>query len=371
MNAFDAPITYLANIFKSAVIYAIDKNGNVVEDDELVKLLLNPNPIQGKTEFLSEFYYHLRSAGWNYVCPYHKSVGYNKRIDEVKLFNLNPDNISFNKIRSTIFDLKSGSFKYSFDNGERVIKLPLSTDDVIIFYDTKPSSTNPYVGHSRLKSLKEEGVNTLLADRGKRNQIKRTGAGIISHREKTDSLSDGLDEEMYETKDGKSVSYKEDLEFKLNGAGLAQGKSILVSSKDLRYESLAKEIIGIEFDKLKQADLRVIANKIGVPNELNPFEGDNAKYENREQAQFSVIQNEIEPVGEGLAAAINRWFDKHPNKLIFDYSHLPAYQVAQKTKEENKDKIVDRVIKLLDNELISREDADNMLINYEILKEDV
>lgn len=334
--------------------------------------MLNPNPIQGKSEFLSEHYYHLRAAGYNYICPFHKSVGYNKnRIDEVKLFNLNPDNIEFSKIKGSIFELQNGRFRYAYDNGDTITKLPLSTDDVIIQYDTKPDSQNPFKGHSRLKSLKDEGVNTLLADRGKRNQIKRTGAGLISHREKAEGLSDGLDEEMYKTKDGKPVTHKDDLEHKLNGAGLAQGKSILVSSKDLRFESLAKDITGIDFDKLKQSDLRVIANKIGVPNELNPFENDNAKYENREQAQFSVIQNEIEPVANALAAAMNRWFEKHPNKIIFDYSHLPAYQVAQKTKEENKDKIVDRVIKLLDKGLITEADANNMLINYEILKEDV
>lgn len=216
----------------------------------------------------------------------------------------------------------------------------------------------------------DEAYNTLLSDFGKKNQIKRTGAVIISHKEKSDSLSDGLDEEVYKDENGKPITHKDDIELKLNGAGLAQGKSILVSSKELRVDSLAKDIIGIDFDKLKQADLRVISNKIGLPNELSPFEGDNAKYENREQAQFSVIQNEIEPVADAFADKLVKWFN-HPTRLILDYSHLPAYQIAQKTKEENKDKIVTRIIQLLNANLITEEDARNMMINYEIIKEDV
>lgn len=337
----------------------------------MVKLLSRPNQIQGKTEFLSEHYYHLRSAGFNYVFPYHSSVGYSKRIDEVRLFNLNPDNIEFKKIKNSIFENKNGDFVYVQYIGDGTDRMPLSTDDVIIYYDTKPSSSNPYKGHSRLKSLKDEGVNTLLADRGKRNQIKRTGATIVSHKEKADSLSDGLDEEMTKGKDGKPITYKDDIENKLNGAGLAQGKSILVSSKELKVDSLAKDILRIDFDKLKQSDLRVISNKIGVPNELNPFENDNSKYENREQAQFSVIQNEIEPVADAFAFSLMRWFPNYKDKLILDYSHLPAYQVAQKTKEENKDKVVNRVIQLLQYNLIDQATANNILFNYEIIKEDV
>src|SRR5690606_8519239 len=132
-----------------------------------------------------------------------------------------------------------------------------------------------------------------------------------------------------------------------------------------------KDITGIDFDKMKQSDMRVIANKIGVPNELNPFENDNAKYENREQAQFSVIQNEIELVAEAYAIRVMSWFKNHPNKIILDYSHLPAYQVAQNTKEENKDKVTSRVIQLLNANLIDLKTANNILINYEIIKEDV
>lgn len=337
----------------------------------MVALLHKPNVFQGKSEFLSEYYYYLRAAGYNYILPYHKSVGYQKRLSEVKLFNLNPDYIDFDDVKTNLFDLEHIKFKYTHKFTSEQTKIPLYTSDVLIAYDTKPSSKNPFKGHSRLKALKEEGVNTLLADLGKRNQIKRTGATIISHKEKAESLSDGLDEEMMRDSNGNSITYKDDIEDKLNGAGLAQGKSILVSSKELKVDSLAKDITGIDFDKLKQSDMRVCANKLGVPNELNPFGGDNAKYENREQAQFSVIQNEIEPVADSLALSLNKFFENHPHKIIFDYSHLPAYQVAQKTKEENKDKIVDRVIKLLDKGLMTEEQANNMLINYEILKEDV
>ena len=196
-----------------------------------------------------------------------------------------------------------------------------------------------------MASLRGEAKNTLLADRGKMNQIKRSGALLISHRERsTDGVSEGLDEMVDVTK---GITHKQQIEQNLNGVGLAQGKSIVVSSKELRGESLAKDIIGIDFDKMKQADLRVIANKLGVPNELMPFEGDNAKYENRQEAQFSVIQNEIEPVARAFENGINGWFANHKNKIKLSFEHLPAYQVALKRKEEVKQSIIDRAEKLL------------------------
>lgn len=345
INAFDSAISYLANIFKNAEIYAVNESGDVVEGDELVRLLKQPNKFQSQTEFLSEFYYNLRAAGWTYIRPFNQSVGFAKMIDRAELFNLNPDCIKFPNKNKSVFNSGDTVFKYveKLENGKS--EIPISTNDIIKFYDIKVDPNNPLKGVSRLASLRGEAKNTLLADRGKMNQIKRSGALLISHRERSnDGVSEGLDEMVDVTK---GITHKQQIEQNLNGVGLAQGKSIVVSSKELRGESLAKDIIGIDFDKMKQADLRVIANKLGVPNELMPFEGDNAKYENRQEAQFSVIQNEIEPVARAFENGINGWFANHKNKIKISFEHLPAYQVALKRKEEVKNSIIERAEKLL------------------------
>lgn len=373
INAFDAPITYLADLFKNGIIYSVDEKGNVVENDELVYRLNSPNRFQGKEEFLSQFYYFLTAAGYNYILPYSKSLGFENRLKDNELYNLNPDYVNFKKIKKDIFDLGDLDFDYVHSNKDEKFERPFNTKGVIPFYDIIPDIKNPYKGVSRLSALINEARNTVLADKGKTNQIKKSGAVIVSAKERSNGeLSEGLDEEMMSSepnREGKRTTHKQDIQNKLNAAGLASGESIIVSSKELVAQTLSKDIQGIDFDKLKSMDLLVCSNKIGVPPELNPFSSKNATYENREQAQFSVLQNRIEPVANSLAKSLQLYFESK-NRLVIDYSHLPAYQVAQKVKEEIKDKVVDRYEKLFKDGIITAEQFVQILVKYDILNEE-
>lgn len=368
INAIDAAITYLADLFKSANIYAVDANGKIVENDELVEKLKEPNHLQGTEEFLAEFYYYLCASGWCYMLPYNQSVGFEKDLSSSEIFALNPDYCNFDKIKQNIFDLYNLGFKYAYAAQDLKSEKHFTTDDVIPFWDGPVNANNPFIGHSRLSSLTDEAINTVLADKGKHNQIKRTGAMIISHKERgTDGFSDGLDEMMKkDKKSGKITTYKDDIEQKLNTLGLAEGNSILVSSKELTGFSMGKDIAGIDFSKFKESDIVVINNKIGVPPELMPLNGNNATYENRESAQYQVLQNRIIPVANNVAMAMTKFYQRK-NKLVFSYEHLPAYQFAKNQQEESKNKIVERVEKLKNMGILSDADAIQMLKNYKVL----
>lgn len=368
INAIDAAITYLADLFKSANIYAEDDKGNIVENDELVARLQEPNHLQGTEEFLAEFYYYLCASGWCYMLPYNASVGFEKNLADNELYALNPDYCNFDKIKDNIFDLYNLGFKYAYASQSQRNEKALSTDEVIPFYDGPVNASNPFIGHSRLASLTDEATNTVLADKGKHNQIKRTGGMIISHKERgTDGFSDGLDETIRkDKKTGKLITHKDEIEHKLNALGLAQGNNILVSSKELTGFSMGKDLIGIDFSKMKESDIVVISNKIGVPPELMPLNGNNAKFENREAAQYQVLQNRVIPVANNAATALTKYFNR-PNKLVFSYEHLPAYQFAKKEKEESKNKIVERVKMLKDMGILDDKAAIQMLTNYEVL----
>lgn len=370
VNAIDSAIIYLADLFKGCVIYAVDEKGDIVENDPLVSKLLEPNHLQGKEEFLAEFYYYLTAAGWCYLLPYNKAAGFEKNVedDDTKLFVLNPDFCNFSKIETNIFDLESLDFEYNFKNSSKKYSKDLDTSRIIPFWDSIADSSNPYIGHSRLSSLFDESQNTMLADRGKHNQILRTGGMVISHKEKgKDGFSDGLDEVVKTDKKTKKITTQKDIiEDRLNKLGLAQGQNILVSSKELTGFSLSKDIIGIDFDKMKESDIIVISNKIGVPPELMPLSGNNAKYENRLEAQYQVFQNRIVPVAQNIATALPKYY-KSKNKLVFSYDHTPAYQHMAAVKEDSKNKIVERTEKLLTMGLIDNKQAIQTLTNCGIL----
>src|SRR5690554_1639940 len=366
VNALDMPIGFLSDKFKGGIITAHDKDGNIVENDPLVYRLNNPNHLQGKEEFLAEFYYYLTAAGWNFILPFAESKGFENKLEKNELFNLNPDFIDFDEIKKSPFNLRELGFSYNYDLGTTLQKTKLSTNDIIPFYDLTISTDNPFTGVSRISNLYDELTNTVLADRGKQNKIKRSGAMVLSHKERNDTLSDGLDEAYKKDKDGNIITHKEVIESNLNGSGLAQGKSITVSSKELTGFSLAKDIIGIDFDQMKEADLRTIDNKIGVPYDLLPTSTQQATYINKVQSELGMYQSRIEPVANNLAKSLQEYFN-HPNEIRITYDHNPVYQEGKKIEEEGKTIELERVEKLLSLNLIDVKRAEEILTNAGIL----
>lgn len=370
VDAFDSPITFLCDLFKKGFIYAKDKEGNIIEDDPLVNRLNNPNRFQTKEQFLSDFYYFLTAAGWTNIYPFHKSIGFEKDFKENELFILNPDKISFKDFNSDIFSLDNADFKYHLKGAKENTKRDLNTKKVIQFTDVRIDPENPFKGLSRLASLTDEGENTLLANRGKKNQIKRTGSLLVTHKEHAkDQFSDGLDE-VFEVneKTGKPKTYKDEIEKELNMLGLSQGKSIAISSKELQVLSLAKDILGINFDLMIAADRITISNKIGVPIELLPTKDINAKYDNRENAELQVIQNRIEPVAEMFCKKVREYFE-YEHEICMSYDHLPAYQLVNKQIEDRKTKTVERLKLLKEMNWITDEKAKKILQDHDIISE--
>lgn len=363
INAIEMPLVYLCDLFKSGKINAFDKEGNLIEGDPLVSRLNEPNRFQSKEEFLWELFYFTRSAGWSFVLPKSKSVGFEKDLTKVELFNLNPDNVEFKDFKAPRFEIDGLNFKF-YISSEKFINL--RTADVINFYDTTISTSNPYVGVSRLANLRDEADNTRLADRGKKNKIKRSGSMLISHKERNGLVSDGLDLPVVDSETPeKRITMKQQIEAKLNGIGLAQGKSIVVSSKELGGFSLAKDLIGIDFDEMKEADLRVISNKIGVPYELLPTRNQQATYENRVQAELSVIQRQIEPFASSFAKSIQAYFN-YDKEIRITYDHLPAYQVAREQKQKADTDFINSVVTLLNAGIITSEEARERIENKEL-----
>ena len=370
VDAFDSPITFLCDLFKKGFIYAKDKEGNIIEDDPLVNRLNNPNRFQTKEQFLSDFYYFLTAAGWTNIYPFHKSIGFEKDFKDNELFILNPDKISFKDFNSDIFSLDNVGFKYHLKGAKDNTKRDLNTKNVIQFTDVRIDPENPFKGLSRLASLTDEGENTLLANRGKKNQIKRTGSLLVTHKEHAkDQFSDGLDE-VFEVneKTGKPKTYKDEIEKELNMLGLSQGKSIAISSKELQVLSLAKDILGINFDLMIAADRITISNKIGVPIELLPTKDINAKYDNRENAELQVIQNRIEPVAEMFCKKVREYFE-YEHEICMSYDHLPAYQLVNKQIEDRKTKTVERLKLLKEMNWITDEKAKKILQDHDIISE--
>ncbi len=352
INALNKAINFYADIFSSAEIYATDKKGNIVENDELVEKLLNPNSLQDFKEFSKEFIRNYFSGGYAYITPYHESAGFEKKLNKASLFVLNNDFISFN----------NGKASYQINEKYDISKSTL-------FIDILRDPENPMKGISRVNSLQDEIQIIKLSDKAKQNQTKLSGHTIVSPKNNTSQNSyvdNGLDQ-IIKSEDGKQITEKQDIESKLNLSGLAQDKSITVASKELTAVNLMEGLKDYNFSENKLPEEKAILNLYNIPREFqNLASNDVSKYENRQNAMLEVLQNTIEPLANSFAYKIQKHFD-HENIIYLSYKHLPVYAIIENRNEEKKDKIVNRVISLLNSQLISTKEANKILEENEII----
>jgi len=328
---------------------AISKIGKIVSQvnfvsdrpqDKIVKLLNNPNDKQSEQEFLKEFSFYIKSAGWTVIWKKYKSFG---NIEGMQLINLNPDKTSFTD---------TGDIETEYEEKEERIKL----DDVIIFYDSIRESNNK--GYSVLKPLRSQVNNILDAQRAKGIQIEKSGTTIVSPKVATaaNPTDEGLNSIVHPDVPGHQ-SQKQQIEDKLNTRGLEN--NIIVSSKGLDALSLAQGLNAFDFNSTVEPDAIAIYSALGVDVELTPY-GKNNTYENKAVAELKLVQSEAIPLVNNLINSLKSEFN---STAIIEgkFDHLDCMSIVEKRMQETKTVRIEHVITLQQNNLIDENKAKEML----------
>lgn len=348
IDPIDSTITFYAEILSSGILKSLDKEGvNVTDSDALVALLKNPNTNQNFQQFIKEWLYYHYSHGWNYVVPQSSAVGFEKKLEgktQTQLFNCDPDLIVWdNSILNFIFNFfkkESNTITFSYKPlGFKGIKYT----NVISFFDVRQNSEKPYIGVSRLLSLKKQIQNYSLALQGKTNLIKRSGSQLVSLDNKTEDF--GMDS-MVGTglfdKDGMPImiTHKEKLEQQIRETGIGNSSAgIIFANIPLKVQSLSDGLENIDFDGYGVQDSRVIFNKFNLPKEFQNITTESAKFMNRQAAMIEVIQNTIEPLGTSFCDRMKTYFNWE-NTITLDFSHLPVFSDNEQTKVTTQQAIV-------------------------------
>lgn len=379
IDPIDSTITFYAEILSSGVLKATNKAGEDVTDtDELIQLLQNPNEFQNFKEFIKEWLYYHYSHGWNYIVPLSSATGYEKRIKvsgvKTKLYNVDPDQIVWsNSFIGNILNLfgLSNQNKLSFEYKPLGMK-SINYHTVIPFIDVRQNPEKPYMGISRLLSLRQQIQNYSLALQGKENLIKRSGSQLISL-DVSKNEDFGLDSiigtgQMDDEGNPIVTTHKEKLEEQLRSTGLGNGsKGVMFSTLPLKVTPLSAGLESIDFDKLGGQDARQMMNKFNVPKEFqNLILSDVAKYDEKNSSMKFILQNIIIPLAQSFCDKTTTYFDWE-NKITLDYMHLPVFVENESTKTETKQKIYDLYFKMYTDKSIDEKEFKQKLEDHGII----
>lgn len=360
-------IILISDCFNNANIIETDiKTGDVIQDGPLQTFLKSPNHNQTSKELFQEFIRNLLSGGYCYLYPFHSNPAYANFIHKgAQLLVLNNDFIdhSYQKVK---FLQEEYTFKYDIDGGSK-----MNFSQIIPFFDISQDPKNKFKGVTRLKSLEEELSQIYLSNKAVANQIKMSGNIIVSPEATKDSeLSLGLDKPIVP---GRQKTQKDQIEENINDSGLLRGKSFTISSTALKAINLAESLKDYNFnEKFKHEAGRVIMNAYGIPRKLQNIITTSELKSDKEGEDIDMYEKIVLPLAESFSESINSVYSKLTGtKIKLDYSHLAVFKErledAEKKDSEKKTNIINNVVTLKNNQLITDEEAKKILQDEKII----
>jgi len=328
----------------SSVKWAVyqERNGELIldENSKLWDLLQNPNQNQTWNELQYALTVNLALTG-NALLRGVDSVGMGvegafRELEVLYTQGITPK-------------LNSNHDIVSYDYQIDTIDTNYSADEVVHtkYFNPGEKGLQTGMGLSPLQSAVHPYRTSLHQWEASSNLLKNKGAiGFISN-ESDDVLDDkelGDAQRMFDSKIGGASKF---------------GKSIITPSK-MKYNSMAMSATDMQVIEMGVKTLRAICNIYGVDSSLfnDPA---NKTYNNRKEAEKALWTNVNIPILKMFEASYNRSFvekySKEENKnlvLKYDVSMVDALQ-------EDSDKKIDRVIKLLDKGIITLDQAKEMV----------
>lgn len=315
-------------------------DGNLIEDDPLIKWINNPNPQQARFEFL---YNHLlyKGLGNNYINVKSSSTTNPNNIDNVQaLFNLNQDLIDFSNLeRNTkpfIFansDVKAfGDVNLLYNSQGTTTPIPIKN---LIIYNDLPNSIkddNPIRGCSRVDSLIPALSNIDQNQRSKNLNLKYSGTFVMSNEKKIDGHNTPL-----------LPGEQEDMEREF------RDKNTILSKTSLKGFRVANDLDEMLFDEQFAGSMQKVTQAYEMNRDVMNYFLQGSKFNDQENAVVNWIQNSIQFEADVFTSTLSQYFNyPEQNKMVkMTYDHLPVMQVVEEKRAEKMNKNADTLIKLI------------------------
>lgn len=341
----NAVINAKANAFSAGCIKKVNEKGEILDADEVVKLLTNPNWFQAEKEFLRQTKMFREIFGNEYLYAYF-GVGY-KPINAKALFTLPPNLVTSEYDSTEPFFMQSempAEVKYIY---KLVKETKIEPEQLIHLNDNRVNITDKtrkefLKGESKQVPLRPALNNLRMAYETRGVILKRRGAlGILSN-----AASDvaGQIPLFKKERDQLQKQYSQ-------YGGLDSQDNLIITSANLKWQQMtvSPDKLGL-FDETREDFLKV-CDGYSVPPEIFGSTKDKT-YENQNQARKGMYDNTIIPEANEWIGALNKFFYgvDSKDKLIMDYSHLSIFQEDL----EKTAKSLESIVKALSQALLDK-----------------
>ena len=289
------------------------------EDDELIKLLKNPNYFQSQRQFLWTYRFWTM-FGSAYLKPSSKRI----ENDLQQLYWLEAYKLDFKKLENDFDKLvlsKKGhksiletSINYKYSDGS---KIPIRMDEMVTFHDLTNGLGNWFKGSSRIDSLWKVLGNAENSLDSKSVNLNFSKKFLVSG---SYDPSKDLNTPMQNVE-------KEDIRKKLKSS-----ESVYPVKAQIDIKRFVEDFSKLKLDESYVSDLLIIADMYGVPKELISVLIDGATYENQEKAIGRHIGYSETPKAKDLLEGLCTYFDKDPTDYEITFANNSFMQVFEKDK---------------------------------------
>lgn len=309
--------------------------GEVQENHEALKLLMNPNAVQNQNSWLMDYQIQKNIYGNQFI---YINRAYRNAFPS-SLINLNSSMVKVIKTGKFVKQNKLDEIIERYDVQESNGSItPYEVNDVIFSQIINPN--NPLMGLSPLHSLTMP-ISNIRGAYGFRNKIivKSGALGILSSASKDASGGIPL-----------NVQERQRIEQQhSNDYGIHDGQSSLImTGSPLSWQSMSYPTKDLLLFEEVEADFKSIIDAYGhnadIYSNLN-----NAKYSNMNEALRQTYQNRVIPESEQLCFNLSNRLGLTEKGLILelDYSHIEVMKSNEKEVIENFKMKADAIATLL------------------------
>ena len=327
-------ISTRAKVFSQMHIYCVDAKGEVVENNDIVNLLANPNYFQSQSDFLYQYMWYLSTQGENFIYKIQPLSTQKPKA----IYNLIPNELDFKEVmklkkfihtQKDIKELEEKQIEYKLDDTNH--KLPLK--DIIPFFDIVNGlqSNSLLSSPSRVQSIVKVLENIDENIKSKNINLKFSQKYLATNKNNVQGVATQIKDE-----DRKSIE------------GILQNKSLQITNGDVSVTHLVTDMKKLFLDEYFSSDANTVAIAFEMNNDIiNYFLGKSSTFSNQEQGIIRFIQNSIQSMADNFCNSLTNsmGLEEQKLKLVASYNHLPVMQGVIKTKLETF-KIMQETIKI-------------------------
>lgn len=338
-------IDNIAELTSNGKWILLDDKDEEIEQDAVLDLLNNPNPIQNGKQFITNLMISQGVYGNAFV---YQQKGLKSELPK-QLWNIKGDKLTIQTTGKFYkqTDLKKIITSIDFDNGKH--KDSFKPDELIII---KGNGTELIIEPSKIETLHQQISNLQASYEARGAIIKDRGAlGIISVENSKGDLIPMSPKE----KEATEKKWKEKY-------GIGKGQSKMnFSSVPVNYTPISFPTKDLLLFEEAQDDFNTIIDQYGYNlNLLSNAKG--STFENVKESLRLVYQNTIIPSAENVANILTNSLGLEGKRLVLDYSHVPSLQENLVERSEVARNNIDSLVKL--QELKNNDEFDEELYNY-------